>query len=68
MIVMLNGTRTSVGQGITVADLLAEHGIARERVAVEVNLVVIDRNAFERTTLHDGDRVEVVSFVGGGYG
>lgn len=50
------------------ADLLAEHGIARERVAVEVNLVVIDRNAFERTTLHDGDRVEVVSFVGGGYG
>ncbi|HET8761396.1 MAG TPA: sulfur carrier protein ThiS [Nitrospiria bacterium] len=66
MIVTLNGTRTSVGHGITVADLLAEHGIARERVAVEVNLVVIDRNAFERTTLHDGDRVEVVSFVGGG--
>jgi thiamine biosynthesis protein ThiS len=48
--------------------LLAQLGIAPERVAVEVNLSVIERSAFHAKALEHGDRVEIVSFVGGGHG
>ena len=50
----------------TVLHLLQEKEIKRERVAVEVNLVVIKRADFERHRLHEGDIVEIVNFVGGG--
>jgi thiazole synthase len=66
MTVTLNGTPTAVGRGATVSDLLAQLNIVRERVAVEVNLAVIDRSAFAQTMLQEGDQVEIVNFVGGG--
>jgi thiamine biosynthesis protein ThiS len=37
-------------------------------VAVELNLVILKRDAFVSTMIHDGDAVEVVNFVGGGEG
>jgi thiamine biosynthesis protein ThiS len=43
-------------------------GTLAGRVAVEINLAVIERDAFGRTSLQEGDRVEIVSFVGGGHG
>jgi thiamine biosynthesis protein ThiS len=66
--VVVNGTSTSVDRGSTVSQLLGQLRIAAPRVAVEVNLLVIDRDVFERTILQEGDRVEIVSFVGGGNG
>ncbi|HCL81568.1 MAG TPA: thiamine biosynthesis protein ThiS [Nitrospiraceae bacterium] len=52
--------------GKTVLELLQELEIIPERVAVEVNLKVIKRADFENHPLNDGDRVEIVYFVGGG--
>jgi len=66
--VLVNGTMTTVDFGTNVTRLLCQLGIVAPRVAVEINLAVIDRDAFERTTLQEGDRVEIVSFVGGGHG
>lgn len=66
--VVVNGTTTTVDRGTTVTQLLHQLGIVAPRVAVEINLAVIDRDAFERTMLREGDRVEIVSFVGGGHG
>jgi len=37
-----------------------------DRVAVEVNLNIVDRRTFEGMALRDGDRVEVIGFIGGG--
>jgi thiamine biosynthesis protein ThiS len=51
---------------MTVSDLLASLQIDARRVAVELNLVVLKRDAFVSTTIHDGDAVEIVNFVGGG--
>jgi sulfur carrier protein len=51
---------------MTVNDLLASLQIDPRRVAVELNLVVLKRDAFASTTIHDGDAVEIVNFVGGG--
>lgn len=66
--IVLNGAESFVDRGATVADLLDHLGIVSGRVAVEINLAIIDREAFGVTQLREGDRVEIVSFVGGGYG
>lgn len=51
---------------MTVSALLAHLDIDARRVAVELNLVVLKRAAFETTLVSEGDEVEVVNFVGGG--
>ena len=51
---------------VTVSQLLAHLEIDARRVAVEHNLVVLKREAFEQTTVHEGDAIEIVNFVGGG--
>ncbi len=66
MKITLNGDPYEVAAPLTVADLLAQLHIDARRVAVEHNLVVVKRAAFEHTLVNDGDQVEVVNFVGGG--
>lgn len=66
MKIVLNGEEREVAEGITVAELLQELGVVRDRVAVEVNLQVVRRADHGERRLQAGDRVEVVHFVGGG--
>ncbi len=66
MSIILNGEEKEVSGGSTVASLLDELGIQKERVAVELNLDIVPKSRFAETLLKDGDRVEIVSFVGGG--
>ncbi len=66
MRITLNGEAREVTEGHSVASLLADLGIQAERVAVELNLKIVDRQAFTGTSLSDGDRVEVIGFIGGG--
>lgn len=66
--VLVNGAASTVARGTTVGQLLAQLGVAAARVAVEVNLSVIDRGRYEQQALAEGDQVEIVSFVGGGNG
>jgi thiamine biosynthesis protein ThiS len=46
--------------------LLRELDVKTERVAVELNLEILDRKDFELRSLKEGDRVEILSFIGGG--
>lgn len=66
MRITLNGEAREVTEGQSVASLLADLGIQWERVAVELNLKIVDRGTFTGTSLRDGDRVEVIGFIGGG--
>ena len=50
----------------TVQDLLDKQGWKADRVAVEHNGAILKREDFSTTTLSDGDKLEVVRFVGGG--
>jgi sulfur carrier protein len=64
--ITLNGDRYEAAGPLTVTDLLVRLDIDARRVAVEHNLVVLKRDAFDRTTVQEGDEVEIVNFVGGG--
>jgi len=66
MRITLNGEPREMADGHSVASLLADLGIPAERVAVELNLKVVDRQTFPGTPLREGDRVEVIGFIGGG--
>ena len=64
--ITLNGDPFDLSGPLTVAELLASLDIDARRVAVEHNLVVLKRAAFDTTLVRDGDAVEIVNFVGGG--
>jgi len=64
--IIVNGESRRVPDGMTLDRLLAEIGVTEPMVATEVNLAIVPRADRPRTALRDGDRVEVVSFVGGG--
>jgi len=52
--------------GLTVEGLVLALDLQPARVAIELNRSVVRRNQWTATTLHEGDRVEIVHFVGGG--
>jgi len=64
--IQVNGDARTTRSGATVADLLRELELKTERVAVELNLEILDRATFDQRSLKDGDRVEILSFIGGG--
>ncbi|MBA2252776.1 MAG: sulfur carrier protein ThiS [Nitrospirales bacterium] len=66
MHIHVNGDPQRVSSGATVESLLDRLGIRPDRVAVEVNLQIVDRQSFDRQALQEGDRVEIISFIGGG--
>jgi thiamine biosynthesis protein ThiS len=65
---MLNGEPYDLEHPLSVQELLERLNIDPRRVAVEHNMVIIKRHAFAATLVGDGDRVEIVNFVGGGFG
>ena len=50
----------------TVEALVAALGLDKRKVAVERNLAIVPRSAYAATALADGDRIEIVAFIGGG--
>lgn len=67
MRVVVNGeAREMAAERPTVAELVAELGLANQRVAVEVNRRLVTRATWGEAVLGEGDVIEIVQFVGGG--
>jgi len=66
MKIFLNGQPRDLEAGVTLADLLAELGVQSRHVAVESNMELIPRTMHAEHRLTDGDRIEIVTLVGGG--
>ncbi|HXU61605.1 MAG TPA: sulfur carrier protein ThiS, partial [Polyangia bacterium] len=62
----VNGETRTATPGTTVAGLLAAMGVDPARVAVERNQDVVPRRTWAEAPLADGDKIEVVAFIGGG--
>lgn len=66
MEIVFNGQQRQVRSGTTIAVLLAELDLASRPLAVEVNLELVPRAGHAQRELQEGDRLEVVTLVGGG--
>lgn len=64
--ILLNGEPRAITAGVTVGDLLAELKLQPKYLAVELNEAVLPRARFGSVQLQPGDRVEIVTLVGGG--
>ena len=65
MIIKVNGQDRDIADGTTVAQLIAQHNLTPQKVAVELNRRLIRAEKYE-TVLKTGDEIEIVTFVGGG--
>ncbi|WPL15138.1 Thiamine biosynthesis protein ThiS [Thiorhodovibrio winogradskyi] len=66
MQIFLNGETLDLNPGATVLDLIHQQGLAKQRLAVEVNQHLVPRSQFAASPLAPGDRVEIIHAVGGG--
>lgn len=66
MEISVNGEPRTLAGPITVAALLAQLGFDPRRIAVERNREIVRRSAFADTAVREGDRLEIVHFIGGG--
>ena len=62
----INGEERSFEEILDVAALVRALGLDARKVAVERNLEIVPRSTYARVLLVDGDRLEIVQFVGGG--
>jgi thiamine biosynthesis protein ThiS len=66
LLITINGEAREVPDRLTLDGLVLHLALAPERLAVELNREVVRRANWPRTSLAEGDRVEIVHFVGGG--
>ncbi len=66
MTIRVNGKTVELDDVATVSGLLAHYKLEQKILVVERNGEIVDRSAYETTPILDGDRIEIVHFVGGG--
>ena len=66
MKLIINGEEKSLENVSSLSSLLQTLGLKADRVAVELNREIVARGVWDSTSLKDGDRLEIVQFVGGG--
>lgn len=64
--VQVNGENREMAAGTTIAGLLTQLGLNAGRVAIEYNLRILPKAKWDATQVANGDRLEIVQFVGGG--
>jgi thiamine biosynthesis protein ThiS len=66
MTLQINGEPRDFAAPLSLSALLEQLGMKADRVAIELNRDIVPREQWAETTLGDGDRLEIVHFVGGG--
>ena len=63
--ILLNGEKHEV-QATTLSEMIRELGLEKRMIAIERNLEVVPKSAYDSTVLAEGDRIELVHMIGGG--
>lgn len=66
MTLQINGEKRQFPDALSVSSLVEHLGMKGDRVAIELNLEILPKERWSSTELHEGDRLEIVHFVGGG--
>lgn len=62
----LNGETHDLPEDLTITGLIAHLGLPNKKIAVERNLEVVPKSTFGEVKLAEGDRLEIIHFIGGG--
>lgn len=65
--VKVNGKEVNNANGISLEELLIREGYSLEKTVVELNGEIMSKAQYKQTNIKDGDSLEVISFVGGGW-
>lgn len=66
MRLFINGKEQAFEEPLTLGQLVEHLGMKGDRVAIELNREIVSRPQWAQTSLQEGDRLEIVHFVGGG--
>ncbi len=66
MKIILNGEEIVIDKGFSIKNLLERFALEPKKIAVEKNLEIVSRSKFESTLINEGDRIEIIHFIGGG--
>ncbi|MCF6292453.1 MAG: sulfur carrier protein ThiS [Robiginitomaculum sp.] len=66
MNITLNGEHKEIASEVNVTELLNDLSLTPAKVAVERNLQIVPRSVYSKIIIQDGDRIEIVRFIGGG--
>lgn len=66
MKLVLNGESLEVADNLNAHDLIAQLGYENQRIALEVNEIIIAKSKHAEFILNEGDKVEIIKAVGGG--
>jgi thiamine biosynthesis protein ThiS len=66
MKLLINGEDRDFNSPLSLSSLVEQLGMKTDRVAIELNRNIVPREHWAETSLHDGDQLEIVHFVGGG--
>ena len=64
--IQLNGTPYEISDGTNLNELLIKLKIQKNKVAIEVNGAIVEKNKYPNLILNKNDKVEIVQFIGGG--
>ncbi len=66
MRIILNGEEIIFDREINISNLLERYSLDKRKIAVERNLEIVPQSNFEEVILNEGDRIEIIHFIGGG--
>jgi len=66
MFITINGKSEEVEIKTNLAELILSKGLCTEKIVIEYNLRIVPKNGWKDTLLQEDDKIEIVSFVGGG--
>ncbi|PHS40239.1 MAG: thiamine biosynthesis protein ThiS [Robiginitomaculum sp.] len=65
--ITINGEQyADLTKGMSVSGLLAHLGLHEKKIAVERNREIVPKSGYKNIALHDGDVLEIITFIGGG--
>ncbi len=66
MNITVNGEQRDFGEPLSIMELLSELKLEPLKIAIERNLEIVPKSAYDTICLSEGDKIEIVQFVGGG--
>ena len=66
MEITLNGEKYTLERGSNIVDLIEKLGLNMDKLAIERNLEIVPKSKFTMTIIEEGDKLEIVHFIGGG--